>query len=406
MQGSDVTVEGIDGSDLVIKGDGFEEAPKRAEGLHPIYNSAVDNTKIGLAVTQQDNVVRISRASRKEASYLIRVPRSSSVQYNQADWNGGDVAMRDVGGDMEVSMNSGDIKLKNVAGPVVANTVSGDIQVRFAPMRQGPSSISTVSGDVDVSMPTNTKATLKLRSISGEVYTDFDMNLKGQDNMQPHRRPGGGRQHQRRRQRRVVQDGERRYLRAQSEVDQSSCRRSRPSCGEGSRSIRIRAAVAPSCGRCTLRRALMTAQPSTYYLLTFKSSYHHAPLPIPPNAGVCRSGSQSASAQKIIEKTANLTPGQRVFLNLKQASNIRIRAGAGGKMTMKATVSINQNRLNDALQFPEQTGDELKLTADFDKEMLNRPSPATAPTQPTTAIVISNSAARRPRRCATKSATK
>lgn len=185
MQGSDVTVEGIDGTELVIKGDGFEEPPKRAEGLRPIYNSAVDNTKIGLSVTQDGNTVRVTRASRKTATYLIQVPRNASVQYKQAGWNGsGDLVVRDVFGDLEVSMTSGDISLKNVAGPVVANTVSGDIQVRFAPMRQGPSSISTVSGDVDVSMPTSSKATLKLRSVSGEIYTDFDLSLKSQDNMQ------------------------------------------------------------------------------------------------------------------------------------------------------------------------------------------------------------------------------
>lgn len=186
MQGSDVVVEGIDGNELVIKGDGFEEPPKRAEGLRPIYNSTVDNTKLGLSVTQEGNTVRISQASRKDASYTIRVPRAAAVQFKQASWQGsGDLVVRDVFGDLEVSMTSGDISLKNVAGPVVANTVSGDIQVRFAPMRQGPSAISTVSGDVDVSMPTNTKATLKLRSISGEVYTDFDMNLNNnQNNMQ------------------------------------------------------------------------------------------------------------------------------------------------------------------------------------------------------------------------------
>ncbi|UOQ97328.1 DUF4097 domain-containing protein [Hymenobacter sp. 5317J-9] len=185
MSGSDVTVEGIDGNDLVIKGNGFEEAPKRAEGLRPIYNSAVDNTKIGLSVTQTDNTVRIVRASRKEADYVIQVPRNASVQFMQTNWNGGDVTVRDVAGDLELSVKNGDIKLTNVTGPVVANTVSGDIQVRFAPMRQGPSSISTVSGDVDVSMPSNTKSTLHLRSVSGEVYTDFDLSLgsKG-DNMQ------------------------------------------------------------------------------------------------------------------------------------------------------------------------------------------------------------------------------
>ncbi|MDB5236121.1 MAG: hypothetical protein JWR44_3114 [Hymenobacter sp.] len=184
MQGSDVTVEGVDGNDLVIKGNGYEKAPERADGLHPIYNTAVDNTKIGLAVTQTDNTVRIVRASRKDANYVIQVPRGSSVQFNQTNWNSGDLVMRDIAGDLEVNMKSGDIKLTNVAGPVVANTVSGDIQVRFAPLRQGPSSISTVSGDVDVSMPANTKATLKLRSVSGEVYTDFDLSMgKGDDNM-------------------------------------------------------------------------------------------------------------------------------------------------------------------------------------------------------------------------------
>ncbi|WP_310396571.1 DUF4097 family beta strand repeat-containing protein [Hymenobacter sp.] len=184
MQGSDVTVEGIGGDELVIRGDGFEEAPKRADGLRAIYNSAVDNTKIGLSVTQQDNTVRIARASRKDANYVIQVPRGSALLYNQTNWNSGDLTVRDVAGDLEVNMKSGDMKLINVAGPVVANTVSGDIQVRFAPMRQGPSSISAVSGDVDVSMPANTKATMRLRSVSGEIYTDFDLNLgKGQDNL-------------------------------------------------------------------------------------------------------------------------------------------------------------------------------------------------------------------------------
>ena len=91
-------------------------------------------------------------------------------------------------------------------------------------------------------------------------------------------------------------------------------------------------------------------------------------------------GRQSVSAQKIIDKSVDITAGQRVFLNLKQASNIRIRAGAAGKMTMKATVNINSNRLNDALQIDlSQTGDELRLTADFDKEMLRPARPGDCP---------------------------
>jgi lia operon protein LiaG len=184
MQGSDVTVEGYDGNELVIRGNGFEPAPKRAEGLRPVYNSAVDNTNIGIAVTEQNNVVRIVRASRKEATYTIRVPHSTAVEYNQTNWNGGDLLLRDVNGDLEINMKNGDVKLLNVAGPVVASSVSGDITVRYGTLRPGPSAISAVSGDIDVTMPGSSKATLQLRSISGEIYTDFDLAMpKDEDEM-------------------------------------------------------------------------------------------------------------------------------------------------------------------------------------------------------------------------------
>ena len=86
---------------------------------------------------------------------------------------------------------------------------------------------------------------------------------------------------------------------------------------------------------------------------------------------VAVSGAQSVLAQKTIEKTASLTAGQRVFLNLKQASSIRVRAGAPGQMSLKATININQNRLNEALQLDlSSTIDELKITADFDRKQL------------------------------------
>jgi len=89
---------------------------------------------------------------------------------------------------------------------------------------------------------------------------------------------------------------------------------------------------------------------------------------------------QPAVAQKILEKSVDIAKGQRLFLNLKQASIIRIRAGAGSKMTLKASVSINQNRLNDALLLrTEQSGEELKLTSEFDKEMLRNAQPGDCP---------------------------
>ena len=91
-------------------------------------------------------------------------------------------------------------------------------------------------------------------------------------------------------------------------------------------------------------------------------------------------GTQAAFAQKVLEKSVNLTKGQHLYLNLKQASSIRIRSGAGSKMTLKASVSINQNRLNDALLLStEQSGDEVKVTSDFDKDMLRQAQPGDCP---------------------------
>ena len=83
-----------------------------------------------------------------------------------------------------------------------------------------------------------------------------------------------------------------------------------------------------------------------------------------------------AAAQKIIEKTAPVAAGQRVFLDLRQATSIRVRPGAAGQLALKATVSINQNRLNDALQLTvAPTPEQLRVTADFDKEMLKKVQP-------------------------------
>lgn len=177
LPGSNVTVEGYDGTDLVIRGNGFVPPPPRAEGLRPVFNPAVDNTKVGVSVTQQGRVVRIVQASRKDATYTIRVPRSTAVQYNQTNWGSGALLVRDVTGDLEMNMQTANLQLLNVAGAVVVNSVSGGVTVRYAALRSGPNSISTVSGDVDVTLPATSKVTLKLRNISGEIYTDFDLAL-------------------------------------------------------------------------------------------------------------------------------------------------------------------------------------------------------------------------------------
>jgi hypothetical protein len=91
-------------------------------------------------------------------------------------------------------------------------------------------------------------------------------------------------------------------------------------------------------------------------------------------------GAQVAEAQKVIEKSATLGKGQRVYLDLRHASNIRIRAGASGKMAFKVTVDINQNKLNEALLLTQdQSGEEVKFKTDLDKTLLQNAQPGDCP---------------------------
>jgi hypothetical protein len=177
MRESNITLEGYNGNELLIRGNGYEPAPKQAEGLRAV-SGAEDNTRIGLSITQKDNAVRIVEASRKRTNYVIRVPRQLSVVYNQHQLGSGDLKVTDWNGDVEVNMQNGDLELLNMSGGVVvSSSLSGSVKVRYAALGKTPSAISILSGDIDVTMPASSKATLKLGSMSGEVYTDFDISM-------------------------------------------------------------------------------------------------------------------------------------------------------------------------------------------------------------------------------------
>jgi len=189
---SEMKIEGYDGDEVQIRVSNFEAPPERAKGLKPLYNSAVDNSGIGLSVLQEGNVLNINKATRKEGKYTIRVPRKVSLSFEELNWQGDDLSISNVAGDLEIKTNTSSIHLDKVTGPVVASTTAGDITIVYASAveQSKPSSISNISGIVDVTLPGNTKANLKMKSITGEIYSDLDLSL-GQSKG-PMKRVGGG----------------------------------------------------------------------------------------------------------------------------------------------------------------------------------------------------------------------
>lgn len=190
---ANVKIEGYDGDEVIMRAPGRPETPERAKGLKPIYNSAEDNSGLGLSVVKDGNTLKIVKASRHHGDFQIRIPRRVKIEYEQVNWMGGNLEISNHAGDLEVKTTIGDIDLKNVSGPVVASTTSGSITVVYGNVEQGkPSSISNISGVVDVTLPNSVKANLKLKSITGEIYSDLDLKMKGGSDKGELSRLGGG----------------------------------------------------------------------------------------------------------------------------------------------------------------------------------------------------------------------
>lgn len=189
---SELSIEGYEGNEVIIRNTDYQAPPERAKGLRPLYGGGQDNTGVGLSVEEENGVLKIVQASADGGDYEVRVPNRVRVMIEEMNWGGGDIAIRDHMGEIEIKSKSSDIKLTNITGPVIASSTSGDMEVTFASVSgQYPTSISLVSGYVDITLPASTKADMYLNSTSGEIYTNLDLELKGQkDGMM---RLGGGR---------------------------------------------------------------------------------------------------------------------------------------------------------------------------------------------------------------------
>lgn len=191
---SDVTIEGHEGSDLIIENLDYEDQqrPERAEGLRSLYYSAEDNTGIGLSVEEENGTLKIIPASRDDGEYHIMIPNRVRLMVEQVNWGGGDFEIENHQGEVEVLSKTGSIYMTNVTGPITASSTSGDVEIEFSSLSQtNPTSISLVSGFIDITLPSGSNANFNLGSVSGEIYTDLDIDLEGRENNTNMTRLGG-----------------------------------------------------------------------------------------------------------------------------------------------------------------------------------------------------------------------
>lgn len=190
----EMKIEGYNGNEVKITAHNYQEPPERAKGLRPLYNSAQDNTGIGLAVTEESGTLLIQEASGQEGAYTLRLPENIRLSIEQLNWQGQDIDVLNMKNEIEVKGKNADMHLKGVQGPIFVNSTAGNINIVYSSLKQDAvSMISAVSSEVDITLPASSKATFLLKSITGEIYTDLDLQLKKQEgNGNELRRVGGG----------------------------------------------------------------------------------------------------------------------------------------------------------------------------------------------------------------------
>lgn len=189
-----VNVEGYDGKDIIFSGQKTivdEMTDERAKGLVPISGSKfTDNTGMGISVTENGQEVNVNLAAKKPIGILtIKVPQNMKVSIisnsNRLFYatgtnnlaNDEPIIIKNLKGEIEVSVNRNKIKLENNTGPMNIKTINGSVDAIFNSDIKGPVSIISVTDYVDVTLPASTKANIEMGSNYGKLYAGKEFKI-------------------------------------------------------------------------------------------------------------------------------------------------------------------------------------------------------------------------------------
>lgn len=175
-----ITVKGTGRKDVLVKYSSEEEEDDdrgRDEGHSRSGLKRIGGGGMDLEVTENGNEVNVkSNSWHHRINLEIEVPAGTDLQLHT--YNGGDLMVTNVEGEIALSNYNGEITALNISGSVVASTYNGEIKVTFDKITADtPMSYSTFNGDIDVTFPSTLKATLKMKTEQGEIFTGFDVDI-------------------------------------------------------------------------------------------------------------------------------------------------------------------------------------------------------------------------------------
>jgi len=172
----DVSVQGYDGSEVVVAG--FRVGRNRDQ-VEILDNSGTDRVDLGVHYLMGNGDASIN--------FLVKVPRSVSYNFTDIRSVSGSVHLSDVTGHVSARSISGSVEIKNVTGIVSAESTSGDVDVVLKQVEgTGDMKFASISGNVAVKAPASLNAYVAMSTLSGTLTTDFPIDIQ-------ERRYGGGR---------------------------------------------------------------------------------------------------------------------------------------------------------------------------------------------------------------------
>jgi hypothetical protein len=105
--------------------------------------------------------------------FTLKVPRKTGLTLKTV--NEGDVTVKGVEGDFDVSNVNGKVTLEDIAGSGGAHTVNGKVNVGFQKNPGANCSFRTINGDVVLSFHDGLSADFKMKTFNGKAYSDFEV---------------------------------------------------------------------------------------------------------------------------------------------------------------------------------------------------------------------------------------
>lgn len=168
-----INIVGYEGNSVIINAELRHKNTKTNNGL-----VQVQSHQIQLSAVELNNEITVKTNSMNRTIDLnVQIPVHCSL--NLQSYDDGNILVKGIIGELEISNISGNIKIHNMIGSAILNTVDGDIVSHFEDISPNvPMAFTTVEGEVELTFPPNTRALLKIKSDHGEIFSNTQMDIQ------------------------------------------------------------------------------------------------------------------------------------------------------------------------------------------------------------------------------------